>query len=154
MLISAGRAINRAEAIHKLWCASMTSSTTSNQGTWHRKAFRWTCKQDRPSQGHEVRGNTGYSVHKVVKFGILWEVRRAKNKIIALDLIRADLQTIQKFGRIPWNMILDRREVKQSWLMFKGHPLQALERSWQIETQAICQEAWLDVLRAFNCTRT
>lgn len=49
---------------------------------------------------------------------------------MALDLIRADLQPLQKFGRIPWNVILDRRGVKQTWLMFKGHPLQALGRSF------------------------
>lgn len=54
---------------------------------------------------------------------------RAKSKTMALDLIRADLQPLQKFGRIPWKTILDRRGVKQSWLMFNGQPLQALERS-------------------------
>lgn len=109
----------------------MTSSTTSDQGTGTEKLSggQDTCKQSRSSQGHEIRGSTGYSVHKVGEFGILGEGSRAKNKIMALDLIRADLQPLHKFGRIPWNVVLDRREVKQSWLMFKGHPLQALWRS-------------------------
>lgn len=108
----------------------MTSSTTSNQrtGTEKHSDGQDTCKQ-KSSQGHKIRGSTGYSVHKVVEFRILREGSGAKNKIMALDLIRADLQPLHKFGRIPWNVILDRREVKKSWLMFKGHPLQTLERS-------------------------
>lgn len=109
----------------------MTSTTTSNQGTGTEKHSDGpdTCKLGRPSQRHEIRGSTGYSVHKVVEFGIPGEGSRAKSKIMALDLIRADLQPLQKSGKIPWNVILVRRGVKRSWLMFKGHPLQALGRS-------------------------
>lgn len=56
----------------------MTSSMTRNPGTGteHHSAGPDTCKQGRPSQGPEIRGSIGYSVHKMVEFGIPGEGKK------------------------------------------------------------------------------
>ncbi|GAB0176444.1 hypothetical protein GRJ2_000109600 [Grus japonensis] len=77
----------------------------------------------------KLKGSLGCSDHKMVEFRILRAVRRARSKLTTLDLRRADFGLFRDLlGRIPWDKALEGRGAQDSWLIFKGHLLQAQER--------------------------
>ncbi|GAB0204946.1 mitochondrial enolase superfamily member 1 [Grus japonensis] len=64
----------------------------------------------------------------MVEFRILRAVRRALSKLTTLDFRRADFGLFRDLlGRIPWDKALEGRGAQDSWLIFKGHLLQAQE---------------------------
>ncbi|GAB0204079.1 mitochondrial enolase superfamily member 1 [Grus japonensis] len=76
----------------------------------------------------KLKGSLGCSDHKMVEFRILRAVRRARSKLTALDFRRADFGLFRDLlGRIPWDKVLEGRGAQDSWLIFKGHLLQAQE---------------------------
>ena len=76
----------------------------------------------------KLKGSLGCSDHKMVEFRILSAVRRARSKLTTLDFSRADFGLFRDLlGRIPWDKALEGREAQDSWLIFKGHLLQAQE---------------------------
>ncbi|GAB0195034.1 mitochondrial enolase superfamily member 1 [Grus japonensis] len=65
----------------------------------------------------------------MVEFRILKAARRACSKLTTLDFRRADFGLFRDLlGRIPWDKALEGRGAQDSWLIFKGHLLQAQER--------------------------
>ncbi|GAB0190300.1 mitochondrial enolase superfamily member 1 [Grus japonensis] len=65
----------------------------------------------------------------MVEFKILRAARRAHSKLTTLDFRRADFGLFRDLlGRIPWDKVLEGRGAQDSWLIFKGHLLQAQER--------------------------
>ncbi|GAB0203411.1 hypothetical protein GRJ2_002806700 [Grus japonensis] len=77
----------------------------------------------------KLRGSLGCSDHEMVEFRILRAARRACSKLTTLDFRRADFGLFgDLLGRIPWDKVLEGRGAQDSWLIFKGHLLQAQER--------------------------
>ncbi|GAB0187092.1 hypothetical protein GRJ2_001174500 [Grus japonensis] len=77
----------------------------------------------------KLKGSLGCSDHETVEFRILRAARRAHSKLTALDFRRADLGLFRDLlGRIPWDKALEGRGAQDSWLIFKGHLLQAQEQ--------------------------
>ncbi|GAB0176260.1 mitochondrial enolase superfamily member 1 [Grus japonensis] len=77
----------------------------------------------------KLKGSLGCSDHKMVEFRILRAARRAHSKLTTLDFRRADFGLFRDLlGRIPWDKALEGRGAQDSWLIFKGHLLQAQER--------------------------
>ncbi|GAB0208733.1 hypothetical protein GRJ2_003339000 [Grus japonensis] len=77
----------------------------------------------------KLKGSLGCSDHEMVEFKILRAVRRAHSKLTTLDFRRADFGLFRDLlGRIPWDKALEGRGAQDSWLIFKGHLLQAQER--------------------------
>ncbi|GAB0176447.1 mitochondrial enolase superfamily member 1 [Grus japonensis] len=77
----------------------------------------------------KLKGSLGYSDHELVEFRIPRAARRARSKLTTLDLRRADFGLFRDLlGRIPWDKALEGRGAQDSWLIFKGHLLQAQER--------------------------
>ncbi|GAB0176996.1 hypothetical protein GRJ2_000164800 [Grus japonensis] len=75
----------------------------------------------------KLKGSLGCSDHKMME--ILRAARRVHSKITALAFRRADFGLFRDLlGRIPWDKVLEGREAQDSWLIFKGHLLQAQER--------------------------
>ncbi|GAB0182547.1 hypothetical protein GRJ2_000720000 [Grus japonensis] len=76
----------------------------------------------------KLKGSLGCSDHKMVEFRILRAARRACSKLTTLDFRRADFGLFRDLlGRIPWDKVLEGRGAQDSWLVFKGHLLQAQE---------------------------
>ncbi|GAB0208476.1 hypothetical protein GRJ2_003313300 [Grus japonensis] len=74
----------------------------------------------------KLKGSLGCRDHE---FKILRAARRVHSKLTALDFRRADLGLFRDLlGRIPWDKALEGRGAQASWLVFKGHLLQAQER--------------------------
>ncbi|GAB0210021.1 mitochondrial enolase superfamily member 1 [Grus japonensis] len=79
--------------------------------------------------GVKLKGSLGCSDHEMVEFRILRAARRAHSKLTTLDFRRADFGLFRDLlGRIPWGKALEGRGAQDSWLIFKGHLLQAQER--------------------------
>ncbi|GAB0209884.1 hypothetical protein GRJ2_003454100 [Grus japonensis] len=77
----------------------------------------------------KLKGSLGCSDHEMVEFRILRAARRAHSKLTTLDFGRADLGLFRDLlARIPWDKALEGRGTQDSWLIFKGHLLQAQER--------------------------
>ncbi|GAB0209035.1 mitochondrial enolase superfamily member 1 [Grus japonensis] len=77
----------------------------------------------------KLKGSLGCSDHEMVEFRILRAARRAHSKLTTLDFRRADFGLFRDLlGRIPWDRALEGRGAQDSWLIFKGHLLQAQER--------------------------
>ncbi|GAB0188840.1 hypothetical protein GRJ2_001349300 [Grus japonensis] len=77
----------------------------------------------------KLKGSLGCSDHEMVEFRILRAARRALSKLTTLDFRRADFGLFRDLlGRIPWDKALEERGAQDSWLIFKGHLLQAQER--------------------------
>ncbi|GAB0205636.1 hypothetical protein GRJ2_003029200 [Grus japonensis] len=77
----------------------------------------------------KLKGSLGCSDHEMVEFRILRAARRALSKLTALDFSRADFGLFRDvLGRIPWDKALEGRGAQDSWLIFKGHLLQAQGR--------------------------
>ncbi|GAB0210350.1 mitochondrial enolase superfamily member 1 [Grus japonensis] len=77
----------------------------------------------------KLKGSLGCSDHEMVEFRILRAARRARSKLTTLDFRRADFGLFRDLlGRIPWDKALEGRGAQDSWLVFKGHLLQAQER--------------------------
>ncbi|GAB0208629.1 hypothetical protein GRJ2_003328600 [Grus japonensis] len=77
----------------------------------------------------KLKGSLGCSDHEMVEFRILRAVRRAHSKLATLDFRRADFGLFRDLlGRIPWGKALEGRGAQDSWLIFKGHLLQAQEQ--------------------------
>ncbi|GAB0205664.1 mitochondrial enolase superfamily member 1 [Grus japonensis] len=77
----------------------------------------------------KLKGSLGCSDHEMVEFRILRAARRALSKLTALDFRRAEFGLFRDvLGRIPWDKALEGRGAQDSWLIFKGHLLQAQER--------------------------
>ncbi|GAB0208696.1 mitochondrial enolase superfamily member 1 [Grus japonensis] len=77
----------------------------------------------------KLKGSLGCSDHEMVEFRILRTARRAHSKLATLDFRRADFGLFRDLlGRIPWDKALEGRGAQDSWLIFKGHLLQAQER--------------------------
>ncbi|GAB0203845.1 hypothetical protein GRJ2_002850100 [Grus japonensis] len=76
----------------------------------------------------KLKGSLGCSDHEMVEFKILRAARRVRSKLTALDFRRADFGLFRDLlGRIPWDKALAGRGAQDSWLIFKGHLLQAQE---------------------------
>ena len=77
----------------------------------------------------KLKGSLGCSDHEMVEFKILRAARRVHSKLTTLDFRRADFGLFRDLlGRIPWDKALEGRGAQDSWLIFKGHLLQAQER--------------------------
>ncbi|GAB0210150.1 hypothetical protein GRJ2_003480800 [Grus japonensis] len=77
----------------------------------------------------KLKGSLGCSDHEMVEFRILRAARRAHSKLTTLDFRRADFGLLRDLlGRIPWDKALEGRGAQESWLIFKGHLLQAQQR--------------------------
>ncbi|GAB0182061.1 mitochondrial enolase superfamily member 1 [Grus japonensis] len=77
----------------------------------------------------KLKGNLGCSDHKMVEFRIIRAARRACSKLTTLGFRRADFGLFRDLlGRIPWDKALKGRGTQDSWLIFRGHLLQAQER--------------------------
>ncbi|GAB0207775.1 macrophage immunometabolism regulator [Grus japonensis] len=77
----------------------------------------------------KLKGSLGCSDHEMVEFRILRAARRAHSKLTTLDFRRADFGLFRDLlGRIPWDKALEGRGAQDSWLIFKGHLLQAQEQ--------------------------
>ncbi|GAB0208353.1 mitochondrial enolase superfamily member 1 [Grus japonensis] len=77
----------------------------------------------------KLKGSLGCSDHEMVEFRILRAARRAHSKFTTLDFRRAGFGLFRDLlGRIPWDKALEGRGAQDSWLIFKGHLLQAQER--------------------------
>ncbi|GAB0184043.1 hypothetical protein GRJ2_000869600 [Grus japonensis] len=77
----------------------------------------------------KLKGSLGCSDHEMVEFKILRTARRVHSKLTTLDFRRADFGLFRDLlGRIPWDKALEGRGAQDSWLIFKGHLLQAQER--------------------------
>ncbi|GAB0185492.1 hypothetical protein GRJ2_001014500 [Grus japonensis] len=77
----------------------------------------------------KLKGSLGCSDHEMVEFKILRAARRAHSKLTTLDFRRADFGLFRDLlARIPWEKALEGRGAQDSWLIFKGHLLQAQER--------------------------
>ncbi|GAB0209421.1 hypothetical protein GRJ2_003407800 [Grus japonensis] len=77
----------------------------------------------------KLKGSLGCRDHEMVEFRILRAARRAHSKLTTLDFRRADFGLLRDLlGRIPWDKALEGRGAQDSWLIFKGHLLQAQER--------------------------
>ncbi|GAB0207770.1 mitochondrial enolase superfamily member 1 [Grus japonensis] len=85
--------------------------------------------QSLKGSGAQGKEDLGCSDHKMVEFKILRAARRAHSKLTTLDFRRADFGLFRDLlGRIPWDKALEGRGAQDSWLIFKGHLLQAQER--------------------------
>ncbi|GAB0204964.1 hypothetical protein GRJ2_002962000 [Grus japonensis] len=74
----------------------------------------------------KLKGSLGCSDHEMVEFKILRAARRVRSK---LDFRTADFGLFRDLlGRIPWDKALEGRRAQDSWLVFKGHLLQAQEQ--------------------------
>ncbi|GAB0178597.1 hypothetical protein GRJ2_000325000 [Grus japonensis] len=77
----------------------------------------------------KLKGSLGCSDHEMVEFRILRAARRVHSKLTTLDFRRADFGLFRDLlGRIPWDKALQGRGAQDSWLILKGHLLQAQER--------------------------
>ncbi|GAB0186399.1 hypothetical protein GRJ2_001105200 [Grus japonensis] len=77
----------------------------------------------------KLKGSLGCSDHEMVEFRILRAARRAHSKLTTLDFGRADFGLFRDLlGRILWDKALEGRGAQDSWLIFKGHLLQAQEQ--------------------------
>ncbi|GAB0206751.1 mitochondrial enolase superfamily member 1 [Grus japonensis] len=77
----------------------------------------------------KLKGSLGCSDHEMVEFRILRAARRVHSKLTTLDFGRADFGLFRDLlARIPWDKALEGRGSQDSWLIFKGHLLQAQER--------------------------
>ncbi|GAB0199646.1 hypothetical protein GRJ2_002430000 [Grus japonensis] len=77
----------------------------------------------------KLKDSLGCSDHEMVEFRILRAARRAHSKLTTLDFSRANFGLFRDLlGRLPWDKILEGRGAQESWLIFKGHLLQAQER--------------------------
>ncbi|GAB0187691.1 hypothetical protein GRJ2_001234400 [Grus japonensis] len=77
----------------------------------------------------KLKGSLGCSDHEMVEFRILRAARRACSKLNTLDFSKADFGLFRDLlDRIPWDKALKGRGAQDSWLIFKGHLLQAQER--------------------------
>ncbi|GAB0183760.1 hypothetical protein GRJ2_000841300 [Grus japonensis] len=76
----------------------------------------------------KLKGSLDCSDCEMQVFKILRAARRALSKLTALDFRRADFGLFRDLlGRIPWDKALEGRGAQDSWLIFKGHLLQAQE---------------------------
>ncbi|GAB0208302.1 hypothetical protein GRJ2_003295900 [Grus japonensis] len=76
----------------------------------------------------KLKGSLGCSDHEMVEFKILRAARRARSKLATLDFRRAGFGLSRDLlGRVPWDKALEGRGAQDSWLIFKGHLLQAQE---------------------------
>ncbi|GAB0206749.1 hypothetical protein GRJ2_003140500 [Grus japonensis] len=77
----------------------------------------------------KIKGSLGCSDHEMVEFKILRAARRAHSKLTTLEFRRAGFGLSRDLlARIPWDKALEGRGAQDSWLIFKGHLLQAQER--------------------------
>ncbi|GAB0205472.1 mitochondrial enolase superfamily member 1 [Grus japonensis] len=77
----------------------------------------------------KLKGSLGCSDYKMVEFRILRAARRALSKLTTLNFSRADFGLFRDLlGRIAWDKALEGRGAQDSWLIFKGHLLQAQQR--------------------------
>ncbi|GAB0179904.1 hypothetical protein GRJ2_000455700 [Grus japonensis] len=77
----------------------------------------------------KLKGSLGCSDHEMVEFKILRAARRAHSKLTTLDFRTADFGLFRDLiGRVAWEKVLEGRGAQDSWLVFKGHLLQAQER--------------------------
>ena len=71
----------------------------------------------------KVKGSLGCSDHEIMEFRILREGNQAKSRIITLDFRIAGFDLFRDLlERVPWDMVLERDVVKESWLIFKEFP--------------------------------
>jgi len=74
----------------------------------------------------------GYSYHEIVNFRIPGGGSRAKSRATAMDFRKGDIKLFRDLlGRIPWDLILERRKIQVSQLIFKDNLFQAQGRSIQ-----------------------
>ncbi|GAB0204607.1 mitochondrial enolase superfamily member 1 [Grus japonensis] len=77
----------------------------------------------------KLKGSLGCSDHEMVEFRILRAARKVCSKLNTLDFRRAGFGLFRDLlARIPWDKALEGRGAQDSWLIFKGHLLQAREQ--------------------------
>ncbi|TRZ07264.1 hypothetical protein HGM15179_019843 [Zosterops borbonicus] len=73
-----------------------------------------------------VRGCLGHSNHKMIEFSVLGEVRKGVNKTSTLDFWRMDFGLFRTLvQRLPWETVLNNKEVQEGWTYFKKEILKA-----------------------------
>ncbi|GAB0180284.1 hypothetical protein GRJ2_000493700 [Grus japonensis] len=96
----------------------------------------------------KLKGSLGCSDHETVEFKILRAAKRAHSKVTTLDFRRADFGLFRDLlGRVPWDKALEGRGAQESWLVFKGHLLQAQERCIPTKTtsgKTARRPAWMN----------
>ncbi|GAB0202608.1 hypothetical protein GRJ2_002726400 [Grus japonensis] len=115
----------------------------------------------------KLKGSLGCSDHKMVEIKILREARRAHSKLTTLDFRRADSGLFRDLlGRIPWDKALEGRGAQDSWLIFKGHLLQAQEQciptkrksgdlvTWDMEKVEILKDFFASVFTSKGSSHT
>ncbi|GAB0177853.1 hypothetical protein GRJ2_000250600 [Grus japonensis] len=76
----------------------------------------------------KLKGSLGCSDHEMVEFRILRAAKKVHSKLTTLDFRRAGFGLFRDLlGRKPWDKVLEGRGPQDSWLIFKGHLLQAQE---------------------------
>ncbi|PKU38944.1 rna-directed dna polymerase from mobile element jockey-like [Limosa lapponica baueri] len=77
----------------------------------------------------KFKSSLGSSDHEMVEFKIHRAARRVCSKLATLDFGRADFGLLRDLiGRVAWEKELEGRGAQESWLVFKGHLIQAQER--------------------------
>ena len=74
----------------------------------------------------KVGGSLGCSDHEVVEIPVLREEKAANRRSTSLDYRIADFGLLKDLlGRIPQEMVMEKRTDQESWLIFRDHLLQA-----------------------------
>ncbi|GAB0188331.1 hypothetical protein GRJ2_001298400 [Grus japonensis] len=93
----------------------------------------------------KLTGSLGCSDHEMVDFKILTAVRRTHNKLATLDFRRAAFGLFRDLlGKVPWDKALEGRGAQESWLVFKGHLLQALIPTKRKSGKNTTRPAWMN----------
>ena len=84
-------------------------------------------------RGLKVKGILGCSGHEMVEFSIPRAGTTVKSKLTTLHFSPADFGLFKNMlRRVPWDKALEGRGVKETFLIFKDHLIQAQE--WSIPT--------------------
>ncbi|GAB0177211.1 hypothetical protein GRJ2_000186300 [Grus japonensis] len=96
----------------------------------------------------KLKGSLGRRDHKMVEFKILRVARRVHSKLPTLGFRRADVGLFRDLrGTMPRDKALEGRGAQDSWLIFKGHLLQAQERCIPTKRKSgknARRPAWMD----------
>ncbi|KAM9608247.1 uncharacterized protein ACIBXB_000772 [Morphnus guianensis] len=77
----------------------------------------------------KLKGSLGCSDHETVEIKVLRAARRAHSKLATLAFRRADFGLFRDLlGRVRCDKALEGRGAQESWLIFKGHLLQAQDQ--------------------------
>lgn len=78
----------------------------------------------------KARGGLGCSDLEMVDFRILKVRIKANSRMAILKFRRVDFGLFMGFlERIPWDTVLERREIQETWMIFKNYLLRDKEQS-------------------------